>query len=129
MSLIELKRDTLCSLLLEINDTQSSYHALFWDSSLDLAAHHLGQGGAVLRRSEAPLGLGSAGLGGGGGDTRWLAPRLIHVHVQTVPLPRRTLQKERPRQPGRFTNANTGHSELPKILYIIKIGTQLWKCK
>lgn len=68
-----------------------SYHALFWDRSLDFAADHLGQSRAVLWGSEAPLGLCSTGFGGG--NPRRLAPSLVHVHVQSVPLPRCTLGK------------------------------------
>lgn len=66
-----------------------SYHPLFWHRSLHFAADHLGQSGAVLWGSEAPLGLCSTSFSGG--DPRWLAPSLVHVHVESVPLPRCTL--------------------------------------
>lgn len=69
-----------------------SYHALFWHCSLDLATDHLSKRRAVLWGSEAPLGLCSAGLGGG--NPRRLASSLVHIHVQTVPLPHCTLENK-----------------------------------
>lgn len=66
-----------------------SYHALFWHSGLDFAADHLSQSGAVLWGSKPPLGLRSTRLSGW--DPRCLASSLIHIHEQSVSLPRGTL--------------------------------------
>lgn len=86
-----------------------SYHALFWHCSLDLATDHLSKWRAVLWGPEAPLGFCSAGLGGG--NPRRLASSFVHIHVQSVPLPHRTLEnKHAVSFSARFVTGNTNAS-------------------
>ena len=77
---------------------RGAHHALLRHRRLDLAADHLGEGGAVgdLGGPEPPLGLGPTGPRGQGGGRQGggrgrgqpggLAPCLVHVHVQAVAL-------------------------------------------